>query len=74
MARYFRISKSDLIEDHGEDYYYLDEETRAIAEELLNNTNLRALLDAGRGLKADDLRIAENLLNSLKKKERKGDD
>lgn len=74
MARYFKISKSDLIEEHQKDYYYIDEDTRNLAEELLNNSQLKALFDASRGASPEDLEITKNLLLNLKKKERKEDD
>ena len=38
MANYFGISKADLVEDHNDhqdDHYYLNDETRQIAQEAL---------------------------------------
>jgi len=74
MAQYFRISKSDLIEEHESDYYYIDEDTREIAEEIFHNKKLKALFDASRNATPEDLEITKNLLLSLKKKESKGED
>ncbi|HLR35064.1 MAG TPA: helix-turn-helix transcriptional regulator [Tissierellales bacterium] len=52
--------------------YYLDLKTRQIAQEILNNSELRALFDASRGATPEDLEITKNLLISLKNKERGG--
>lgn len=54
--------------------YYLDLETKQIAQEIFNNKELKALFDASRGATPEDLEITKNLLLSLKKKERKGGD
>jgi len=74
MARYFKILKSDLIEEHEENYYYISEDTRMLAQELSNNAALRSLMDASRNATPEDLEITKNLLLSLKMKEQKGDD
>src|SRR5699024_181829 len=52
--------------------YYLDLKTRQIAQEILNNSEIRALFDASRGATPEDLEITKNLLISLKNKERGG--
>jgi len=74
MARYFKISKSDLIEEHEESYYYIDEDAKQIAQDIFDNEELRALFDASRGATKEDLEITRNLLLSLKRKEVKGED
>ena len=47
MANYFGISKAELVEDHNdlqqtEQPYYLNDETRAIVQELFENPELRS--------------------------------
>ena len=47
MANYFGISKAELVEDHNdlqqaEQPYYLNDETRAIAQEVYENPELRS--------------------------------
>lgn len=72
LANYFGINKSDLIEELREDYY-LNNETKQIAQEIFNNKELRALFDASKDATPGDLEITKNLLLSLKKKEKGGD-
>lgn len=71
LANYFGISKSDLIEEEKDDYY-LNSETKQIAQEIFNNKELRALFDASKGATPEDLEITKNLLLSLKNKEKRG--
>lgn len=68
LANYFNISKSDLIEEHKEEYY-LNGETRQIAQEIKDNPELRALFDASRNATPEDLEITRDLILSLKRKE-----
>lgn len=52
LANYFGIKRSDLIEDKEEQEqptYYLNEETKEIAQEIFENKELRLLFDAGKG-------------------------
>lgn len=46
--------------------YYLKPETAAIAQKIFDDKNLRALFDAARGSRPEDLKMAEDLLNRLK--------
>ena len=60
LANYFGIEKSDLIEDYNksQDYiYYLNSETREIAQEIFDNKDLRILFDASRNAKPEDLKL-----------------
>ena len=69
LADLFNIKKSDLIDvqqnvhDGG---YYLDKETAKKAQELFDDKNLRALFDAARGSRPEDLQMAADLLRRLK--------
>ena len=55
MANYFGISKADLVEDHNDmqqakEPYYLNEETREIAQEVFENPELRSLFHVARDI------------------------
>lgn len=52
--------------------YYLNEETAQAAQEIFDNPDLRALFDAGRDSKPEDLRMAADLLTRLKETNRDG--
>ena len=71
LARYFNINRSDLIEEKGsETGYYLNEETVAVAQEIFENKELRALFSVQRDMDPDDLRALHNMALALKRKER----
>lgn len=52
--------------------YYLNKETANVAQEIFENPDLRALFDAGRDSKPEDLRMAADLLTRLKETNRDG--
>ena len=74
MANYFGISKSDLVEEHTyqPEHYYLNDETRQIAQEVFENPELRSLFDAARDLPPERLRAHIDFINSLKAQEKGG--
>lgn len=53
----------------GEKYYFNDE-TAKIAQEMYENTELRALFDAARDAKPEDLNAVYDVLMALKRKEK----
>ena len=71
LANYFGIEKSDLIEDmhNKSNEYYINKETKQIAQEIFENKELKALFDAGKNATPEDLNIVKNLLLQLKNKE-----
>lgn len=76
MARYFGVTKADLVEDHSapsqepdRPSYYIDPETAELAEQLKNNPGMRMLFDASKDATPKDLEIAANLLKQLKGEE-----
>ncbi len=76
LADYFSITKSDLLDDPDEvpqDNYYLNEETREIAQEVFENPELRTLFNVARDIPADRLRAHIDFMKSLKASE-SGDD
>lgn len=77
MANYFGISKADLVEDHNDlqqakEPYYLNEETREIAQEAFENPELRTLFHVARDIPPERLKAHIEFMKSLKAQE-KGD-
>lgn len=73
MANYFGISKADLVEDHNDfsdDYYYLNDETRQIAQEAFENPELRTLFKVARDIPPERLKAHIEFMKSLKEQER----
>ncbi len=76
MANYFGISKADLVEDHNsfsEDCYYLNDETREIAQEVFENPELRSLFHVARDIDPEELRAHIDFMKKLKTREKKVD-
>ena len=77
IADCFNISVSQLTEDHetqnspGE-YYYLNDETRQIAQEAFENPELRSLFHVARDIPPERLKAHIEFMKSLKRQE-KGD-
>ncbi len=55
------------------DSYYLNEDTKKIAQEIYENKELSLLFDAARTAKPEDLETVHTMLTALKRKE-KGDE
>ena len=77
MANYFGISKADLVGDHNdmqqsEMPYYLNDETRQIAQEAFENPELRTLFHVARDIPPERLKAHIEFMKSLKAQE-KGD-
>lgn len=73
LAKYFGINRSDLIEDKDEEpnnYYYLNDETRQIAQEAFENPELRTLFKVARDIPPERLKAHINFMKSLKEQER----
>ena len=76
MANYFGISKADLVEDHNDlsdDHYYLNDETREIAQEVFENPDLRSLFHVARDIDPEELRAHIDFMKKLKAREKKAD-
>ena len=72
LAKYFGISRSDLIEDKSEetnDYYYLNDETRQIAQEVFENPELRSLFHVARDIPPERLKAHIAFMKNLKEQE-----
>lgn len=78
LAKYFNINRSDLIEEKEEsatdDHYYLNDETRQIAQEAFENPELRTLFKVARDIPPERLRAHIEFMKTLKEQERKNND
>ena len=77
LADYFGINKSDLIDDKSDqpdDHYYLNDETRQIAQEAFENPELRTLFKVARDISPERLRAHIEFMKTLKEQERKNTD
>lgn len=67
LADYFGINKSDLVDDKGEtESYYISPETSRIAQEVLDDPNLRLLFEAAKGSRPENIRLAAEMLKRFK--------
>ena len=76
-ANFYGITKEDLVEDHNdmqqsEMPYYLNDETRQIAQEAFENPELRTLFHVARDIPPERLKAHIEFMKSLKAQE-KGD-
>ena len=73
IADYFRVSLEYLMtgeEKEGGETYYLNDETKKVAQEIFENKDLRLLFDAARDAEPEDLQAVHTMLLALKRKER----
>ncbi len=75
LAKYFGINRSDLIEEKNsandsEPPYYLNDETREIAQEVFENPELRSLFHVARDIAPDELRAHIDFMKKLKSREK----
>ena len=66
LADYFGINKSDLLEDKDPSPYYVNEETKQIAQEIFENPDLRSLFDVAKDVPPERLRAHIEFMKSLK--------
>lgn len=68
LASYFNVTRAEIMEEHTSEKktYYLDPKTAQAAQDLFDNRNLHALLDAARGNSAENIKLATDLLTKLK--------
>jgi transcriptional regulator with XRE-family HTH domain len=71
IAGYFNVSVDYLMtgEEKEAQQYYLNDETKKIAQEIFENKELRILFDASRKAKPEDLLFAAEMIKKLKEKE-----
>lgn len=76
LADYFGVGKTDLIDEKSETDntpYYLNDETREIAQEVFENPELRSLFHVARDIPPERLKAHIDFMKSLKEQENKND-
>lgn len=73
IADFFNTDLNTLRGRDTEEEYYLNSETREIAQKIYENKDLSLLFDAARDAEPEDLQTVHTMLMALKKKE-KGED
>lgn len=69
LAKYFGISRSDLIEEKNnsseDTSYYFDEEARDMAQFLYENPAYKVLFDASRKVKPEDIQFVKEMIDRV---------
>lgn len=65
LAQYLHIEKSDLLEEKVEssENYYLNDETRELAQFLFENPNYKVMFDAVRKVKPEDVEFIKEMID-----------
>lgn len=66
ICEFFGVNRSDILEEH-EGGYYVNDGVAEIVQALLDNPNMKVLFDAAKGSKVEDIHMAADLLERLKK-------
>lgn len=74
LADHLNVSLDYLITGNEDNTYYLDSDTKDIAQKIFENKDLRLLFDAAKDASADDLNTVHAMLLALKNKERRNND
>jgi len=74
IADYFNVSIANLMDDTADSSYYTNPETAAIAQEIFDDKELRALMSAARDADPKAIKMAHDLLVMMKRQERHDDD
>ena len=74
LANRLGVSVDYLMSGNDSEYYYTNEETRKIAQEVFENPDLRSLFHAARDLPPERLKAHIDFIQSLKKQEEKHND
>lgn len=71
IADYFGVTLEYLMTgDAPKDEYYLSQDSKELAQELYDNSDLRLLFDAARGCTPDQLRLLQEMAKSWKNGEK----
>lgn len=70
IAKALGVTVDELLGSEGRDIHYLNPESARVAQELLDNPDLRLLFDVARDASPDDLRLTAETLTRLKRAER----
>ena len=67
LCHYFNVKRSDIMEDHdeldGDEVYYLDDDTREMAEFMHKNPRYKVLFDAVRNVSAEDIDFVRQMID-----------
>lgn len=68
ICDFFHCKRSDLMEEktNKEPSYYLNDETKEIAQEIYENPDLRILFDASKNATPEDLQFIIEMVNRMK--------
>jgi len=69
LANYFKINKSDIIEEHDKNSYYFNNESKEMAQEIFNNPELKVLFNSLRNTNPEDLKFIKEMIEIMKSKE-----
>ena len=67
IADYFDVTVEYIMTGDESEEYYIDEETAAIAQELLRNKEMRILMKASRGLSPQQMLLGAQMFEEMKK-------
>ena len=73
IADFFDVSLDYLMtgeEKEGGETYYINEETKEIAQKVFENKSLRMLMDSAQDATPEDIETVHSMLLALKRKER----
>lgn len=69
LADYFGIGKTDLIdekEEQPDDHYYLNDDTRQLAQFMFENPEYKVLFDASRKVKKEDIEFVRQMIDRVR--------
>lgn len=69
LAKYFGISRSDLIEekdDQPDTLYYLNDDARELAQFMFENPEYKVLFDASRKVKREDIDFVKQMIDRMR--------
>lgn len=67
LADYLNVPKSRLIEENTDNGYYTVDGVAEIAQQILDNPNMRALFDAARDCTPEDMQLAVEMLERFRR-------
>ncbi len=70
IANYLHVSPGDLILEDDNNHYYIDPETREVAQAIYENKDLSLLFNAAKDADPEDLKTVHTMLLALKRKEK----
>lgn len=76
IADFFNVDMNFLLGRDGSenDHYYINDETRQIAQEVFENPDLRSLFHVAKDIDPDELRAHIDFMKRLKSREQHNDD